>query len=67
MYETHQVKKVKVENKVLNTHGPKSPDVGKDVSSMDTSKRTLAEANRKGTKFQALSQKFYPKTDGGTA
>lgn len=52
--------RVKVENKLLHTHGAGAPDVGGAVSNMETSVRTLAEANRKGKKFHSLAAKFYP-------
>lgn len=52
---------VKVENKLMNTHGPKSPNVGAEVSNMETSARTLAEKNRKGKTFKSLASTFYPR------
>lgn len=57
------VKKEVVKSPVMNTHGAQSPNVGANVSSMDTSARTLAEKNRKGEKFKSLASKFYPQMD----
>lgn len=53
-------KKEIVKSPVMHTHDIKSPDVGKEVTDLQTSARTLAEKNRKGTRFGELANRFYP-------